>query len=83
MRYKVVCIRDRAVDAFSAPFYSQSVGSAIRSFTDEINRGDANNNMFRHPDDFDLYLLGEFDDATGMFHCKTPEQIAIGKDLKV
>lgn len=81
MRYKVVSIRDRALDAFAVPFFVASVGQAIRSFADEVNRVDNNNQLNKHPDDFDLYLLGEYDDESGSFECSRPSQIAIGKDV--
>lgn len=81
MRYKILSVRDRAIDAFGQPFFSASVGGAIRSFSDEVNRQAENNPLAKHPDDFDLYLLGEFDDATGEFSQERPSQVAIGKDL--
>lgn len=82
MLYMVLCVRDRAADVFGQPHFATSVGAAIRGFSDEINR-DAENNVFaKHPDDFDLYKLGTFDDATGSFDCGKPAQIAVGKDLK-
>ncbi|QXP08392.1 MAG: nonstructural protein [Arizlama microvirus] len=83
MKYIVVCVRDRAADCFGVPVFGASLGSAIRSFTDEINRADPSNQMHKHPDDFDLYSLGVFDDATGDFQCGIPRQVAIGKDLIV
>ena len=82
MKYKVLAIRDRAIDAFGQPFFSASIGGAIRSFTDEINRA-GENQLYKHPEDFDLYQLGDFDDSTATFDCGTPKQIAIGKDVKV
>lgn len=83
MRYKVLAVRDRAIDAFGQPFFSTSVGGAIRGFTDEINNAREGNQLNKHPEDFDLYLLGEFDDANGKFETSDPSQVAIGKDLKV
>jgi len=82
MRYKVLAIRDRAIDSYGQPFYSTSVGGAIRSFSDEVNRAAENNQLNRHPEDFDLFLLGEFDDQTGEFDTTRPAQVAVGKDLK-
>lgn len=81
MRYKVLAVRDRAIDAFGQPFFTNSTGGAIRSFGDEINRADPNNQLNKHPEDFDLYLLGEWDDATGKFDTADASQVAIGKDL--
>jgi len=83
MRYKVLAVRDRAADVYGQPFYSSSVGGAIRSFSDEVNRSAPDNNLFKHPEDFDLYLLGDFDDEFGTFTVDSPSQIAIGKDVKV
>ena len=83
MRYKVFSIRDRAADLFGRPFYTNTNGSAVRSFTDEINRNNPDNALSAHPEDFDLYLLGEFDDSDGSFNCHAPEMIAIGKDVKI
>lgn len=81
MRYKVLSVRDRAIDAYGQPFFTSSVGGAIRSFADEINRAGDNNPLSRHPEDYDLYLLGEFDDSLGEFSCERPSQVAVGKDL--
>jgi len=83
MRYKIFSVRDRAIDAFGQPFFGSSTGGAIRGFSDEVNRAADNNQLHKHPDDFDLYLLGEFDDSTGTFEATRPQQIAVGKDLQI
>ena len=54
----IVSVRDTAAEAFGRPMYLQSLGVAIRSFTDEVNREDKDNQLFNHPDDFDLYVSG-------------------------
>lgn len=84
MRLIVCSIRDRAADVFGQPFYVAALGQAVRSFADEVNRPDEKNTIWRHPEDFDLYELGVFDDASGVFDPSTsgPRQVAIGKDLK-
>lgn len=83
MRYKIVAVRDRAADVFAQPFFVASIGVAIRSFTDEVNRKDENNGFYKHPEDFDLYLMGEYDDSDGSFECMQPKQICVGKDVRV
>ncbi|AXH74109.1 MAG: nonstructural protein [Microviridae sp.] len=83
MRYKVFSIRDRATAVYGQPFYSATVGAAVRMFSDEINRKDENSNLYKHPEDFDLYMFGTFDDNTGEFECGPPAQVGVGKDLKV
>lgn len=75
----VVSVMDRAVNAFSRPFFAPTAAAAIRSFSDEVNRRAADNQMNAHPEDFDLYSLGRFEDSTGMFE-GTPELLIRGKD---
>lgn len=83
MRYKVLTVRDRAADVYGQPFFTQSTGVGVRIFTDEINRNSPDNNLFKHPEDFDLFYLGEFDDNTGEFDSCRPQQVAVGKDVSV
>jgi len=81
----VVCsIKDRAADAYGRPFYVPAVGVAIRSFQDEINRSAADNQMNQHPDDFDLFEFGTFDDNSGLFDLHdVPKLLSLGKQVKV
>lgn len=82
MIYIVLSVRDRAADCFGQPFFSVSKGGAIRGFGDEVNRKAENNALASHPEDFDLYELGTFDDQTATFAClDKPRQVAVGKDL--
>lgn len=82
MQLVLVAVRDRALDTFGRPIFAHTLGQAIRSFQDEINRADPNNEMHRHPEDYDLYHLGYWDDQTGEFHnIDKPKQIAIGNQL--
>lgn len=62
MKYIMVSVRDSAAGVFGVPFFSPSVGVAIRSFSDEVGRSDAQNQLNRHPEDFELFQLGVFDD---------------------
>lgn len=83
MKLHVVVVRDRAADVFGTPYFVVSLGAAIRSFGDEINRGGEQNMLARHPEDFDLYVLGCYDDATASFTVGVPRQLSVGKDLVV
>lgn len=80
---KVFSVRDRAADVFGRPFFVPTTGQAVRAFTDTINSKE-DSEMVRHPDDFDLYHLADFDDETGQFECLSqPKQIAVGKNVKL
>lgn len=79
----VVAVRDRATDAFMHPMCVHTIGQAVRSFGDEVNRADERNPLYRHPEDHDLFELGSFDERSGRVAplADGPRQIAIGKDL--
>lgn len=65
MKQIIVAIKDRAAEAFMRPWFVPTVGMAVRSFIDEVNRAADDNNLYRHPDDFELYEIGVYDDSTG------------------
>lgn len=67
MIHFVIAVKDRAAEVFNRPFFVPHRGVAVRDFTDEVNRNAPDNALNRHPDDFDLYLLGTFDDSNGRF----------------
>lgn len=81
----VFAVRDRALDAFMRPFFMPTEGMAIRSFQDEVNRKDENNPLAQHPEDYDLYTLGTFDEDRGHFTQGEgePHQIAIGNQMRI
>ena len=79
MHLFVVCVKDRAAEVFNRPFFVPHRNVAIRDFTDEVNRAAADNQLNKHPDDFDLYLLGDFNDNTGEFSISTPQVLVRAK----
>ncbi|WNK12997.1 MAG: nonstructural protein [Microvirus sp.] len=81
MNLVVLCVKDRASDAFGNPMFLVAPGQGVRSFGDEINRAAADNQLYQHPDDFDLYELGNFDTDTGLFESHAPLILVRGKDL--
>jgi hypothetical protein len=83
MKLIICSVKDRAADAYGRPMFVPSTGVAIRSFSDEINRSDTDNQLFNHPDDFDLYDFGIFDDNTGKFELhELPQLLTLGKQVK-
>ena len=84
MKLNICSVKDRAADAFGRPMFVPSTGVAIRSFSDELNRSDADNQLYNHPDDFDLYEFGVFDDNTGLFQLyDQPKLLSLGKQVKI
>nr|AVQ10232.1 DNA binding protein VP4 [Gokushovirinae environmental samples] len=81
MRMTVCVVRDRAADVFGRPIFAVSRGQAVRSFTDQVN--EKGSELNKHPKDYELYLLGEYDDGSGQFICGVPEMISRGEDVVV
>lgn len=81
---QIICtVYDRAAETYARPMFVPSIGVAIRSFTDEVNRNDPNNQLFNHADDFDLYELGEYDDQTSrIIMLDLPKVLILGKQAK-
>lgn len=69
----IYAIRDNQVEAFSQPFYSPTHGSALRAFSDHVNEKGTPAN--KHPSDYDLFHLGEFDDQVGTIKPIAPARI--------
>lgn len=79
MIFKACAVRDLAVEAFNVPFFVRALGEALRSFQDEVNK--AGTALNAHPEHYDLFHLGDYDDSVGRFTAlDIPKQIAIGKD---
>jgi len=66
---KIFSVLDIKTGAYMQPFFSATIGSAIRSVSDAAM--DPQSMLGRHREDFQLYLMGTFDDATGRI---TPEE---------
>lgn len=75
----ILAIKDRALDAFMRPFTTPHRNAAIRSFTDEANRKTSEIN--NHPEDYDLYQLGTFDQETGKIEQTSIALVARAQDL--
>lgn len=84
MKLSLCSVKDRAADAYGRPMFVPSSGVAIRSFSDEINRVADDNQLYNHPDDFDLYEFGVFDDNSGTFDIyEQPKLLSLGKQVKI
>lgn len=77
----IYAVKDLAVQAFGDFFLVRAPGEAIRSFQDEVNRTDGKSAVAQHPEDYELYKLGTYDDASGNVTAHEPELTARAKDL--
>jgi len=80
MVLKVFSIFDVKASVFSQPFFSTHNGTALRSFSDLV--GEQGTSVCKHPEDFKLYCLGEYDDNSGALLSKPqPEFLANASDF--
>jgi len=57
-------VLDKKTGAYFAPFLSETIGSALRDFSMAVNS--EKTQFFHHPEDFDLWLIGEYDNTTAL-----------------
>lgn len=82
MIQKVFSVYDRAATAYLQPFFMPARGLAIRAFTDLCN--DEKNQFSKHPGDYELFELGEYDDVAGKFGCNDgPVLLGSGNDFRI
>ncbi len=76
MKLQVFSIFDSKAEAFIQPWYSQTVGTAIRSFEQAVNQSD--HDFYKFSGDYTLFHLGDFDQAKGLFDMKaTPVNLGL------
>lgn len=63
MMLNLYSVHDAAVQAFLQPFFARSHGEALRSFQDACN--DPKTAFHAHTNDYSLWFLGSFNDASG------------------
>lgn len=59
---KIFSVYDNAVEAYLPPIMFPTLGAAIRAITDAL--ADPSHQFTRHPHDYVLFELGEFDDSS-------------------
>lgn len=62
---KVFTVYDSKAKAYMSPFFDQSHGAAIRAFSDAAKNPQSA--IGRHPEDYTLFYLGEYDDLSAYF----------------
>jgi hypothetical protein len=81
MKLNVYSIFDSAAKAYTSPFFMHNDGLAIRAFQDNVN-AEQENNISKHPDQFTLFKIGEFDDATGEIKTDVVKSLGTGLEYK-
>lgn len=80
---KILCsIYDSKAESWLPPSAFISRGQAIRTFDDIVNGRNGDNDMARHPEDFSIHTIGEFDQSLGVITPNTPTILEQGINLK-
>lgn len=61
---KMFSIRDAKAENYSNPQYFRTSGEAIRALQQAVE--DPNNQIGKYPEDFSMWLVGEFDEEHGL-----------------
>lgn len=64
MKLRVYTTHDASIDAYHQPFFARTDVECERMFRESMKRDQASN-LFYYPEDFSVYIIGEFDDETG------------------
>lgn len=75
MKHAVYSVRDTCVGSFLLPMFFQNNAAAVRALGDAVNRPDKDNNFHQHPEHYQLYRVGDFDDESGSLEPMVPEFI--------
>ena len=77
--FKLFTVFDRESKTFDRPFAAPTERDARAGFAHAVNNKETNFGQF--PNDFDLYLLGEFDPREGELKPSKPELLVTGQSL--
>ena len=79
MKFNIYAVFDSKSEAHTTPFFDHAQGRALRTFKDCCN--DSEHQFGKHPEDYTLFNLGEYDDATGTITQDKITSIAQGHTL--
>ena len=79
MKTSVFSVFDTKAAVYGTPFFMAREQMAIRAFTDLCN--DGNTMVGKHPEDFTLFHLGDFDDDAGCLHPVKPRGLVTAASL--
>ena len=80
----IFAVRDVATASYDKPMFMVSEGQMIRAFSDEVNRADKDNVLYRHPNDYEVFRVGLYDTDTGIIEpVAVPVAVVSGKSVAI
>ena len=80
MKTIICAVYDKATAAYMRPFTMQSVGQAMRQFSDELENEQSP--IAQHPEDYSLFQLATFTDHDGNIEPNEPKCLARAHEIK-
>lgn len=77
---KIYAIFDEAIESYGQPIFTRTAGQALRSFSDEVKNPESPFN--KHPEDYSIYYMGEFNEQTGIITPADPTRLARATEYK-
>lgn len=77
---KIFAVYDTKAQLYNAPFMLNTKGEAIRGFSDIAK--DDNSQIGRHPEDYVLFELGEWNDLNAQYNLyDAPQSVVVAIEL--
>ncbi len=73
MIMNIFSIYDKKTAVYSKPFYCLTTAEAIRTFGDAVNERESP--FYKHPEDYDLWQIGTFEDTSGAIDKHKPQHL--------
>lgn len=81
MKQNVFAVYDSKAEMFNQPMFFKAVPEALRAFEDECNRPESA--LAKHPDDYTLFQIGEYDVETGLLTpLTTPNSYGLAREYQ-
>lgn len=80
MKRPVLAIYDSKAELYGEPIVAVAVGQVVREFSDRVS--DGKSDYSRHPEDYTLFQIGEYDDVEGKLRAIVPVSLGNGLILR-
>ncbi len=81
MKTKMFVIFDSKANAYLQPWFLSQDGMALRVFSDCVN--DKEHNFGRHPEDYTMFRIGEFNDQDANIDWEAPKSMGNGIEFVI
>lgn len=83
MKLVMSCVYDVKGETFSQPWFTTTAAAAVRTFGDLVNNPERGGLIYTHPEDYQLFEMGVFDDNSGKFHTlDIPKHLVSGSSIR-